>query len=122
VAVVGDGCRGRGGRWWSRERERESGMARRKSNGRKELLACCKRNRFQSLALGRNRGCSSHVQTSSPGTCTWRECSTALSSSVSRSSSSHAQAPGNNIIALLLGQLEASFAIYSDIVAISLCS
>jgi hypothetical protein len=23
VAVVGDGCRGRGGRWWSRERERE---------------------------------------------------------------------------------------------------
>jgi hypothetical protein len=70
VAVVGDGCRGRGGRWWSRERERESGMARRKSNGRKELLACCKRNRFQSLALGRNRGSSSHVQTSSPGTCT----------------------------------------------------
>jgi hypothetical protein len=39
-------------------------------------------------SLGRNRGCSSHVQTPSPGTCTFtlRESSTALSS-VSRSSS-----------------------------------
>ena len=116
VVVVEEGGGGR-------ESERV-GMARRKSNGRKELLACCKRNRFQSL-LGRNRGSSSHVHVSS-GTCTLRWCFTRESptalSSVSRSSSSHAQAPENNNIALLLSQLEASPIVYSDTTATSLCS
>jgi hypothetical protein len=101
-------------------RARESRMARRKSNGRKELLACCKRNRFQSLARQEPRQLESRASIPGHLYLTLREWSTALSS-VSRSSSSQAQVLGNQFIALLLGQLEVSPTIYSDILAISLC-
>jgi hypothetical protein len=66
VVAVGDGCGGRGGWWWLRESGMADGRIKTEVDGRKELLARCKRDRFESL-LGRNRGSSSHVQ-ASPGT------------------------------------------------------
>ena len=51
VMAVGGECGGRGGRrcWW-RESGTADGRIKTEVDGRKELLACCKRNRLQSLA------------------------------------------------------------------------
>jgi len=44
VVAVGDGCGGRGGRWWwSRESGMADGRIKTEVDGRKELLARCKR-------------------------------------------------------------------------------